>query len=147
MRIAVPLGRVVQQRRISMGLNQETLAERAGVHRTYLSDVERGTRNVTLGILERLAESLGMELSELFALAEGRTTDHGRAVRKTELHQLIAEISDQLQRLRAHTDERAARSVRSGKSSKSVPKLTRNGDSKRLGKTSDSAAAKKRKRS
>lgn len=100
MSIAGPFGRVIQQRRMSLGLNQEALAERAGVHRTYLSDVERGTRNVTLAILERLAESLEMELSALFELAEGKTKVTPRSMRQgTEVSLLLADIRDQLDRL------------------------------------------------
>jgi transcriptional regulator with XRE-family HTH domain len=103
MSIAVSFGRVIQQRRMAMGLNQETLAERAGVHRTYLSDVERGTRNVTLAILERLAESLNMELSVLFEMAEGKSKPVTRSGRRgVELSRLIAEISEQLEHLQEH---------------------------------------------
>src|SRR5262245_2943201 len=42
------------------GLTQEELAERAGSHRTYTSDVECGTRNVSLCNIERLAAALGL---------------------------------------------------------------------------------------
>lgn len=53
-----------------MGLTQEDLADRAGIHRTYLSDVERGTRNLSLVNIETLAAALGMKLSELFVAVE-----------------------------------------------------------------------------
>ena len=53
-----------------LGLTQEDLAEKAGIHRTYLSDIERGTRNLSLLNIERLADALHLRLSELFLLVE-----------------------------------------------------------------------------
>jgi transcriptional regulator with XRE-family HTH domain len=63
-------GFAVKTRRESLGLTQEDLAETARIHRTYLSDVERGTRNLSLVNIERLADALHMKLSELFATVE-----------------------------------------------------------------------------
>ena len=53
-----------------MGLTQEEFAERAGIHRTYLSDIERGTRNVSLINIERVATALSLRISELFQAVE-----------------------------------------------------------------------------
>ena len=64
-------GFAVKDRREALGLTQEEFAERAGIHRTYLSDVERGTRNLSLINIERVAEALAMKLSELFRAVEG----------------------------------------------------------------------------
>jgi len=50
-------------------LSQEQLAERAGLDRTYVSGVERGRRNPTLDVLQRLANALGSDLDVLFATA------------------------------------------------------------------------------
>jgi transcriptional regulator with XRE-family HTH domain len=63
-------GFAVKLRREELGRTQEDLAERAGIHRTYLSDVERGSRNVSLVNIERLAAALSLSMSELLALAE-----------------------------------------------------------------------------
>src|SRR5205823_4775565 len=63
-------GYAVKDRREALGLTQEEFAERAGIHRTYLSDIERGTRNVRLINIERLAAALALKLSELFRLVE-----------------------------------------------------------------------------
>lgn len=52
------VGKVVQSKRLSMGISQEELAKRAGLHRTYVSDVERGSRSVSLITLYKLAEAL-----------------------------------------------------------------------------------------
>ena len=63
-------GTAVKFRREALGLTQEALAERAGLHRTYLSDVERGTRNASLIIIERLAKALAWSMAVLFAEVE-----------------------------------------------------------------------------
>ena len=63
-------GFAVKVRREELGLTQEDLAERAGIHRTYLSDVERGGRNLSLINIERLADALTLPLSDLFRLVE-----------------------------------------------------------------------------
>ncbi len=63
-------GTAVKFRREEMGLTQEDLAEKARIHRTYLSDVERGTRNLSLVNIERLAVALAMTLPELFSKVE-----------------------------------------------------------------------------
>src|SRR4051794_32906623 len=62
------IGFAVKERREALGLTQEEFAERAGIHRTYLSDIERGTRNVSLVNIERVAEALALKISELFRL-------------------------------------------------------------------------------
>ncbi len=63
-------GFAVKDRREALSLTQEEFAERAGIHRTYLSDIERGTRNVSLINIERVAQGLSLKISELFQLAE-----------------------------------------------------------------------------
>ncbi len=63
-------GFAVKDRREALGLTQEEFAEKAGIHRTYLSDIERGTRNVSLINIERVATALSLKISELFLLAE-----------------------------------------------------------------------------
>jgi transcriptional regulator with XRE-family HTH domain len=63
-------GYAVKVRREELELTQEDLAEAAGIHRTYLSDVERGSRNVSLVNIERLAGALKLSLSELFQRTE-----------------------------------------------------------------------------
>jgi transcriptional regulator with XRE-family HTH domain len=63
-------GFAVKGRREELGLTQEDLAGRAGIHRTYLSDVERGSRNLSLINIERLALGLQLQLSQLFLRLE-----------------------------------------------------------------------------
>lgn len=50
-----------------MGISQEQLAERAGLHRTYVCDVERGTRNVSLASIEKLARALEISIPHLLS--------------------------------------------------------------------------------
>jgi transcriptional regulator with XRE-family HTH domain len=65
-------GRAVKFRREELGLTQEDLADKAGIHRTYLSDVERGTRNLSLINIEKLSTSLSVSMSVLFKLVEAQ---------------------------------------------------------------------------
>lgn len=54
------LGAVIQRRRAALGLSQEAFADRVGVHRTFMSTVERGRTNLSLDNLERIAQALGV---------------------------------------------------------------------------------------
>jgi transcriptional regulator with XRE-family HTH domain len=51
--------------RRNQGMSQETLAELAGLHRTYVGAIERGERNVSVDNMERLATAVGHQLYEL----------------------------------------------------------------------------------
>jgi len=62
-------GAAVRRHRELVRLTQEDLADRAGLDRTYVSGIERGARNPTLKILQRLADALGADLDVLFATA------------------------------------------------------------------------------
>jgi transcriptional regulator with XRE-family HTH domain len=63
-------GFAVKSRREELDLTQEELAAQVGIHRTYLSDVERGSRNLCLLNIEKLAAALELTLSELFQKVE-----------------------------------------------------------------------------
>lgn len=56
--------RIVYLRR-QLGWSQEDLALEAGINKNYLSDLERGRRNPTLRVLEKIAIALGIDVSEL----------------------------------------------------------------------------------
>lgn len=60
-------GLAIKQRRQEIGISQEILAERAGLHRTYIGGIERGTRNLSLENIEKLAKALQISISDLFA--------------------------------------------------------------------------------
>ena len=59
-------GTAIKSQRSELGISQEELAERAGLHRTYISDVERGVRNPSLESIEKLAAALDLSVSHLF---------------------------------------------------------------------------------
>ena len=63
-------GFAVKQRREQLELTQEDLAGRAGIHRTYLSDIERGFRNPSLINIEKVAAALSLSIAELFQRVE-----------------------------------------------------------------------------
>ena len=60
------LGRKVRKLRSELELSQEQLAERAGLHWTHISGIERGRHNLTLTTLCKVAVALRVSLSELF---------------------------------------------------------------------------------
>ncbi|WP_292053248.1 MULTISPECIES: helix-turn-helix domain-containing protein [unclassified Brevundimonas] len=70
MDVCQKLGLRVQQLRQAKGWSQDEFAHRANLHRTYVSGVERGIRNPTISVLEKLAAGLEITLSELVALEE-----------------------------------------------------------------------------
>jgi transcriptional regulator with XRE-family HTH domain len=55
----------VRKRREARQLTQEALAEKSGLHPTYVSGIERGVRNASLLIVARIAKGLGTTISEL----------------------------------------------------------------------------------
>lgn len=59
------LARNLKRLREEKGWSQEDLADAAGLHRTYVSGLERQVRNPTIQILERLAKALGVKASAL----------------------------------------------------------------------------------
>lgn len=61
----VVLGNAIKQQRSALGISQEELAARAGLHRTYVSEVERGERNPSITSVEKLAQALEVSLTSL----------------------------------------------------------------------------------
>jgi len=62
--------KVLHKRREALGISQEELSKRSGLHRTYISDVERGARNVSLKNMGRLSAALEVQPSVLIRWAE-----------------------------------------------------------------------------
>ena len=54
-------------------ISQMELALRSGLHRSYISDVERGTRNISLEAIEQLANALKVDIAELLAFDTGKS--------------------------------------------------------------------------
>ena len=65
MDITTRLGRNLRRLREEQGWSQEDYADRAGIHRTYVSDIERGRRNPTITVVERLAKPFGVKAGAL----------------------------------------------------------------------------------
>jgi len=59
------VGRNIKRLRTERGLQQDALAHDVGIHVTYLSGIENGRRNMTLGVLERVARGLGVSETDL----------------------------------------------------------------------------------
>lgn len=66
MDIQAVFGSKVRELRIRKGISQEKLAEFANLHRTYISSVELGHRNVSLQNIKAIADALGVPIQELF---------------------------------------------------------------------------------
>lgn len=64
-RILSKFGQRVREERQKQGLSQEELAERAGVHRTYIGMIERAEKNITLINIEKIANALALPIDEL----------------------------------------------------------------------------------
>ena len=62
--------------RIQLGISQEKLAKRTDLHRTYISDIECGSRNVSLENIDRLARALEVSVSHLFHKSGHRNANH-----------------------------------------------------------------------
>lgn len=60
----------VQQLRTKMGISQEKLAELAGFHRTYVSQVERRVANATTDNIQKLADTLSVPVASLFEVTK-----------------------------------------------------------------------------
>lgn len=68
--IEIRFGRVLRDARMAAGLSQPELAQRAGLHRNYLGEVERGAKCPSLCAVDALATALGVPASKLVEEAE-----------------------------------------------------------------------------
>ena len=71
--IEIRFGRAVRSLRESTGISQEAFAVKAGIHRTYVSSIELGKVQVSIGIAEQLATALGVPLSKLWKVIESES--------------------------------------------------------------------------
>lgn len=67
MDIRARLARNLRRNREAKGWSQEEFADRAGIHRTYVSDLEGGKRNPTISVVERLAKPFGITASDILS--------------------------------------------------------------------------------
>jgi CheY-like chemotaxis protein len=75
------LGSAIKEQRNALGISQEELAARAGLHRTYVSEVERGERNPSIASIEKLAQALEVTFTSLFE----RTGQHSGSREAVEI--------------------------------------------------------------
>jgi len=71
-------GAVLRQLRESKGLSQEELADQCGIHRTYVSQLERGLKSPTLRLVWQICVSLEINLLSLITDVQTRMIDNGR---------------------------------------------------------------------
>ena len=67
MDICKKFGDRVRVLRVAQGLSQEVLAQKAGLHRTYIGGVERGERNVSLENIQKIAVALKITIADLMS--------------------------------------------------------------------------------
>ena len=70
MTIQQKVGTTIKELRKERGMSQETFAYESGIDRRYMSDIENGKRNISIDILERIVDKLGIRLSDLFLKVE-----------------------------------------------------------------------------
>lgn len=68
--ILLQYGQVIRSLRQSRNISQEKLGDLCGLHRTYISDIELGKRNVSLENIERMATALNVRISDIFMEVE-----------------------------------------------------------------------------
>ena len=64
--VLIKFGQKVREERARLGLSQEELTVRAGVHRTYIGMIERAEKNITLENIEKIAKALKMSIGDFF---------------------------------------------------------------------------------
>lgn len=69
------LGKVISLLRQKANLSQEALADLAGIHRTYVSQLERGLKSPTLAILMRIARALDIRASRILEILESENAE------------------------------------------------------------------------
>lgn len=62
----IRLGKHVKKLRVDQSISQEELAEKAGVHRTYVGMIERGEKNITVLSTLKISSALGISISNFF---------------------------------------------------------------------------------
>lgn len=64
--ILIKFGKKVREERDKLGLSQEELAARAGVHRTYIGMIERAEKNITLENIQKVCKALNLKIGDFF---------------------------------------------------------------------------------
>ena len=72
MDIVIVFGTNLRRFRTERGISQEKFAEMSGLHRTYISDIERFKRSIALHNIQKIADALGIEPYKLLIESERR---------------------------------------------------------------------------
>lgn len=72
--LLLAFGQTIRKERQTKHISQETFADQCGLHRTYVSDIELGKRNVSLENIERISNALNISISQLFRKVEENAT-------------------------------------------------------------------------
>lgn len=83
------IGQRIRSIRTKRGLSQEKLAETAGLHPTYIGQLERGEKNATLESIEKVADALDVSLSSLFENISAKKDRDERNI-PAECYELLA---------------------------------------------------------
>lgn len=70
--IGAVFGAVLREKREAAGISQEQLADRAGLHRTYVSLIERGKRTASIEVVRKVAKALNVSMASLIDETEKR---------------------------------------------------------------------------
>ena len=80
------LSKIIRKRREELGISQTALAEKSGLHRTYINNIERGQKNISIDSLKKIADVLDITVGELLLEAEESTTQ-----KPSDIHILLVE--------------------------------------------------------
>ena len=64
--LATRVGAIIRKLRLDAGMSQEDFADHCGLHRTYIGCIERGEKTITIETADKVAQSLGLTLGQLF---------------------------------------------------------------------------------
>lgn len=73
-KIDIEFGRAVADLRKKLGLTQDELAFRSGIHRAYIGTIERGEKSPTLDTIKKLANGLGVTIFDILLYASSKST-------------------------------------------------------------------------
>jgi len=91
------IGTTLKSRRQALNLSQIDLADRAQIHRTYIGNIEHGTRNLTVSVLVRLSRALNIPFSEIACLVDPVTPMDTSNDLGIEISQVMEETQHQPQ--------------------------------------------------
>jgi len=83
------VGQRIRSLRKERGMSQEGLGEKGGFHYSYIGQIERGEKNISLLNLAKIADALEVSLSQLFAYIDG---EEKRTESEKDLHEIVSTL-------------------------------------------------------